>query len=110
MRQGPNKAIFRGQVGYLVEEGHREFMANVQGRWSALVSEVKAVLRAAWIYAAAEQFVGRIVDVLRECVVRPEIKPASETMHEIHRSGVVGAGSDRRESGYASEEAVARKR
>src|SRR5215510_2453837 len=100
--------MFRLQVWNFIQERERELVSVVQGRQAPLSSEVKTILRAPWVHTAAEQFVGSVVDVLGECVIRPQINSASEAMDEIDGPGMIYAAADRRECGDASEETVPR--
>src|SRR5690349_9411210 len=81
-------------------------MTNVEGGWAAFVAEVIAVLCAARVNDTAEQFVGGVVDVTREGIVREEIQTPRKTMREVHRSCMVYTGARGRERGQISEEDV----
>src|SRR5262249_18664484 len=72
--------------------------------------EVKSVLRTARVHEAAEQFVGRVVDVLGERVVRAEVHALGEAALEIDRHAMVRVGPGGGKRRYESKEAVGGKR
>src|SRR5262249_61107126 len=100
--------MFRLQVWNFIQERERELVSVVQGRQRPLCREIESILRAAWVHTAAEQFVGGIVDVLGECVIRPQINPTCEAMDEVDRPGMICTAADRWECSDASEETVPR--
>jgi len=100
--------MVRVHVGNFVQERECELVSDVQSRQAALSREVETILRAPWVHAAAEQFIGGIVDVLGECVIRSQVNPACEAMDEIDGPGMIDAAADRWECGEASEETVPR--
>jgi hypothetical protein len=76
---------------------------NVQRGAAAIRGKVKAVLGSPRIHAATKQFVGGIVDVLGERVVRPEIQSLGEPVHEVDRSGMISSRAYRRVFGEIDE-------
>ena len=71
-------------------------MRQVQCGPAPFSREVESILRTPRIDIAAEQFVRGIVNILRECVVRAEIQPLREPVHEIHRTGMINPDPQRR--------------
>src|SRR5262249_17303904 len=90
-------------VREVVDPGDRKFVRQVQSGAAALRAKVKAVLRSPRIHAATKQFVGGIVDVLGERVVRPEIQSLGEPVHEVDRTGMISSRSYRRVFGEIAE-------
>src|SRR5215471_6975055 len=98
--------MFRLHVWNFIQERESELVSDVQGRQAPLCREIESILRAPWVHTAAEQFVGGIVNVLGERVIRPQINPTCEAMDEIDGPGMIYAATDRWECGDASEEPV----
>ena len=110
MSQSSEEAILGANVWEIIDPSDRELLRQVQSRTAALRGKVEAVLRAPRIDEAAEQFIGGIVDVLRERVVRPEIQSLREPVQEIHRSGMINRGPKRRIGCQVSGETLRQQR
>ena len=99
-----NESVIVVDGRQIVDPSDRELTWQVERGTAAFIGVVEAVLRAARIHVAAEEFVGGVVDIFREGVVRAEIQTLRETVDEVAGDGVVDAGTDRRERSHAAEE------
>ena len=99
MSEDFEKTVASADVRQVVHPCHSKFMGEVQSGTSLFVREIEAVLCTARIHEAAKEFIRRIVDVLGERVVCPEIQPLSKAVLEVHGNAVIRVPPSRRERG-----------
>src|SRR5581483_8095070 len=85
------EAVPDGGPGQVPNPGEGELVADVEGGVSAVEREITPIQGTARVHAAAEQLVGRVVNIVRVSVVAAEEEAFGEPVLHVNRPGVVNA-------------------